>query len=214
MSSLAIRFDDSFDDGYELSSPPSSSLSANSHRRHRSVNSPPHPHPHSHSPSSSSTALPSSLAVLKNRKRSEAKKREWLAMTALFSKAMEDKATSKEQQQWFTARFNYPIIHQPVEGGSGALPSNVARMIANAGNPSHPPSASASTSNLHLQPSSSQSNLNPHPHHAHLLHTANAQVASSHPNMTIAESNSSRRIDVSSNGRVAEEAEGEEQDDL
>jgi hypothetical protein len=110
----------------------------------------------------------SSLALLSSRKRAAAKKKEWNAMNALYSKAMEDKSTTKEQSQWFLARFNYssnhhPIIHTPAPGtGAGLIPPAGMRQAVQqqSGYLHH---ANSITGAGHAPPSAE---------HAHLLHSS------------------------------------------
>lgn len=138
MSSLAVRFGDvDHDDG---DTPPAG-------RSHRA-------RAHSGGGSMHADSLHSPLSSLTSRKRTDAKKREWAAMNALFSKAMEDKQTSKEQQQWFMARFNYPLIHQP---------STAPNM------PHHPPNSHPN----HPHPPTGDLNTHaPTNEHVHLLHSS------------------------------------------
>jgi len=67
-----------------------------------------------------------SHTLLTSRKRAAKKAKEWAQMSALYDRAMEDKAAAAardatedggvqdmQQAQWFMARFSYPMVHQP-----------------------------------------------------------------------------------------------------
>ena len=126
-----------------------------------------------------------SLALLSSRKRAQAKQKEWSQMNALYSKAMEDKTTTKEQSQWFLARFNYasnhhPIIHTPAPGtGAGLIPPQGMRQAVQQQSGYAPPSAE----------------------HAHLLHSASGSYLANHHHSAAADQATSAAV------RVEEEPE-------
>jgi hypothetical protein len=183
MSSLAVRFDDAGE--WEDAGSGTAGGGGGTSRNRRLGDDSDH--------------ITSSLALLSSRKRASAKKAEWSKMNALYAKAMEDKTTTKEQSQWFLARFNYsgnhhPIVHTPAPGvGAGLIPPQGMRQAVQ---------------QQHQQQHQHQNGYAaPLPEHAHLLHSASGSyLKNHHGHNTPAEQATSAAV------RVEEEPE-EYQDD-
>jgi hypothetical protein len=204
MPSLAVRFDDHTEHGYEGVTSGGGGPANNG----------------AASGAAAADGSPSSLALLHSRKRTAKKAKEWAAMSVLYSRAMEDKAqaaaasassrdadsaatgvggTDLQQQQWFMARFSYPIVHQsqtampppPVPVTSATLmqqqqPQQGAATGAgrrrNTKLQQHPngaasASAAAGSSGAWMPAASAHAQpigAGAPPHLAHLLHTASA----------------------------------------